>query len=168
MLPFHEPANQRRQGSVNIRQDTILGSFFIIIGVTAFLMALQYPFGTTSRMGPGYFPVLISVLLSFTGLAILVRGRIRETALLEAGRLKPLAIVLVAVVIFGFFIDKLGMPLSIFALLLVAATASVKFALSWKATVGAAAFSALCGLIFVRLLGLPIPMIGTWLQAFGL
>lgn len=153
---------------MNIRQDTILGSFFIIVGVTAFLMALQYPFGTTSRMGPGYFPVLISVLLSVTGLAILLRGRIRETALLEVGRLKPLSIVLAAVVLFGFFIERLGLPLSIFMLLVVAATASVRFALSWKAAAGAAAFSALCGLVFVRLLGLPIPMVGTWLQALGL
>ena len=53
-------------------------------------------------------------------------------------------------------------------LLVIAAMGSVKFAWNWRAAAAAAAFSAICGLLFVRLLGIPIPMFGTWLQAFGL
>ena len=153
---------------MNIRQDTILGSFFVIVGLTAFLMALQYPIGTANRMGPGYFPVIVSALLGLTGVAILLRGRIGETALVEPSRWKPLAIVLGAIIIFGLLVERLGLPLSTFVLILVAATASVKFALNWRAVAGAAAIGAICGIVFIRLLGLPIPMFGSWFQAIGL
>jgi len=153
---------------VKIRQDTILGSFFIVVGVTAFLMALQYPIGTANRMGPGYFPVIVSALLGLTGAAILLRGRIGETNLVEAVRWKPLAIVTAAIVVFGLLIERLGLPLSVFVLLVLAGAASIKFAWDWRAAAAAAVFSAVCGVVFVRLLGLPIPMFGSWLQAFGL
>lgn len=153
---------------MNIRQDTILGTFFVVIGVTAFLMARQYSFGTTARMGPGYFPVIISALLALTGAAILLRGRIGQTAIVESGRLKPLAIVLASIVIFGLLVEGLGLPVSVFVLIVIAAMGSVKFAWNWRAAAAAAAFSAICGLLFVRLLGIPVPMFGTWLQAFGL
>lgn len=153
---------------MNIRQDTILGSFFVIVGLAAFLMALQYPIGTANRMGPGYFPVIVSALLGLTGAAILLRGRIGATALVDPARWKPLAIVLAAIIIFGLLIERLGLPLSTFVLILLAATASIRFALNWRAAAGAAAIAALCGVVFVRLLGLPIPMFGSWLQALGL
>ncbi len=153
---------------MKIRQDTILGSFFAVVGMTAFLMALQYPIGTANRMGPGYFPVIVSALLGLTGAAILLRARFGQANLVEAVRWKPLAIVSAAIVVFGLLIERLGLPLSIFVLLIVAGTASLKFAWNWRAVAAAAAFSIVCGLLFVRLLGLPIPMLGSWLQAFGL
>src|SRR5690554_5823788 len=85
-------ASERRKGGpVNIRQDTILGTFFVIVGLTAFLIALQYPIGTANRMGPGYFPVIVSAMLGLTGAAILLRGRIGATALVDPARWKPVA-----------------------------------------------------------------------------
>ena len=48
-----------------------------------------------------------------------------------------------------------------------AATASVKFRLDWKATAGAAAFSVVCAVAFVDLLGVPMPLAGSWLHAVG-
>jgi len=119
-------------------------------------------------MGPGYFPVVISGLLTLTGVAILLRGRLGETALIENGRWKPLAIVLASIVIFGLLVERLGLPVSVFILIVVAALGSAKFSLSWRAAAAAAAFSAICGVLFVRLLGIPIPMFGTWFQALGL
>lgn len=152
---------------MKITQDAALGGLFVAIGGIALLMALQYPFGTADRMGPGYFPVVVSTLLVLTGTGILVRGRLASSEAIVHARWLPLLIVPGAVALFGLLVEKLGLPLAVMLLTIGAATASVGFQLSWKATAGAAAFSAVCALVFVKLLGLPIPLVGSWLPALG-
>lgn len=148
--------------------DTALGSFFVAIGGVAFLMALDYPFGTTGRMGPGYFPVIVSSMLVLVGVAVLLRGRLAGSPPIGSIRWKPLLIAPAAIALFGLMIEPLGLPLAILLLVIGSATASVKFRLDWKATLGAVAFSALCSAVFIKLLGLPIPLAGSWLRAVGL
>lgn len=167
---WNEPdRNEAQQGGepVKIRQDAALGSLFVVVGVVALLIALSYPFGTANRMGPGYFPVIISALLTLTGIAILMRAGLGALETIGYVRWMPLLIVPGAICLFGLLIEKLGMPLAVLMLAVGAALASVQFRLSWKATAGAALFSAGCAVVFVELLGLPIPIAGTWLQAFG-
>lgn len=152
---------------MKISQDAVQGGLFLAIGLTALLMALDYPLGTPGRMGPGFFPVIISALLTLTGVGILARARLARSEIISVSRWLPLVIVPVALVVFGFLLDKLGLPLAVLVLCIAAATASIRFALSWKAVAGAAAFSVLCGVLFVTLLGLPIPLVGSWLPALG-
>jgi hypothetical protein len=152
---------------VKITQDVVQGGLFAAIGLLALLMALEYPVGTPGRMGPGFFPLVISALLTLTGIGILVRARLGQSEVIRLTRWLPIVIVSAAIVVFGFLLDKLGLPLSVLLLCIGAATASVRFELNWKAVAGAAAFSIVCGVLFVTLLGLPIPLVGTWLQAFG-
>lgn len=152
---------------MKISQDAALGALFVAVGLTALLMALNYPMGTTGRMGPGYFPVIVSTLLSLTGIAILLRARLGSSEAIRPARWAPLAIITAAIALFGLFIERLGLPLAVLLLSVVAATASVRFRLSWKAAAGAVAFSVLCGILFVKMLGVQIPLVGTWLQGFG-
>jgi putative tricarboxylic transport membrane protein len=153
---------------MKLGQDTALGGLFVAIGAVAFLMALSYPMGTANRMGPGYFPIIVSSLLFVTGVAILLRGRMRGARLIEGVLVKPIAIVTGSLVVFALILPGLGLPLSVFVLLLLSATASRHVPWGWKPIAGAAVFSVLCGVVFIRLLGLPIPMFGTWLQALGI
>jgi hypothetical protein len=51
------------------------GALMIAIGLGAIIQGRQYPIGTLSRMGPGFFPVALGAILAFTGLAILVSAR---------------------------------------------------------------------------------------------
>ena len=62
------------------------GALMIAIGLAAVIQGRQYPIGTLSRMGPGFFPVAVGAILAFTGLAIVVTARFaarkaEETAL---------------------------------------------------------------------------------------
>lgn len=148
-------------------QDAVQGGLFVAIGISALLIALDYPLGTPGRMGAGFFPVVISALLTLTGIAILARARFGSSEVISVTRWPPLVIVPGAIVVFGLLLDKLGLPLAVLLLCVGAATASVRFRLSWKAVAGAVAFSIVCGILFVWLLGLPIPVIGSWLQALG-
>ena len=148
-------------------QDVALGVFFAAIGIIAGAIALTYPIGTPSRMGPGFFPVIISVLLTLTGMAALLRARRAGSLPVESVTWRPVAIVPLMVVLFGLLIDRLGLPLAVLVLVVGTAAASVKFEIGWKAAAGAAAFSAICALLFVKLLGLPIPLAGSWLPVPG-
>ena len=152
---------------MKLTQDVVQGGLFLAIGVVALLMGLEYPLGTPGRMGPGFFPIIISALLSLTGIGILLRARLGTSEVISVTRWLPFFIVAVAIVLFGFLLDKLGLPLAVLLLCIGAATASVRFQLSWKAIAGAAVFSIVCGILFVTLLGLPIPLVGSWLQALG-
>jgi putative tricarboxylic transport membrane protein len=148
-------------------QDVALGLFFAVIGIAAGAVALTYPIGTPSRMGPAFFPLIVSVLLTLTGIAALVRARRAGSLPIEAITWRPVAVVPVMVVLFGLLIDRLGLPLAVFMLVVGTAAASVRFEIDWKAAGGAAAFAAVCALLFTKLLGLPIPLAGSWLPVPG-
>lgn len=152
---------------MKVTQDVVQGGLFAAIGIIALVMALDYPLGTPGRMGPGFFPVAISGLLALTGIAILVRAGLGSSEVIRVTRWLPLAVVPVSIVLFGFMLDKLGLPLAVLLLCVGSATASVRFRLEWKAMAGAVAFSVACAILFITLLGLPIPIIGSWLQALG-
>ncbi|MGK9052924.1 tripartite tricarboxylate transporter TctB family protein [Neorhizobium petrolearium] len=152
---------------MKLSQDVLLGLFFTVVGAVSALIATHYPFGTSSRMGPGYFPIIVSNLLVVTGLLVLIRARLASSEPLPVIGWKPLVIVPAAIVIFGLVIEPLGLPLAVLLLTILSATTSVKFRLDWRAFAGSLVFAAFCSVLFVELLGLPVPIVGNWLQAVG-
>jgi hypothetical protein len=62
------------------------GILMIAIGLAAAIQGARYPIGELSRMGPGFFPVALGVLLALTGLAIAIGARFaRDPGSIEAG-----------------------------------------------------------------------------------
>ena len=53
------------------------GLLFVAIGVTAVVLAQEYGFGTSARMGPGYFPPCSAGLLALLGLTLSVPALLR-------------------------------------------------------------------------------------------
>ncbi|MEN3354495.1 MAG: putative tricarboxylic transport rane protein, partial [Betaproteobacteria bacterium] len=50
------------------------GIFFIGVGALGIYMAQDYPMGTALRMGPGYFPIVLSGMLILFGIYCLIQG----------------------------------------------------------------------------------------------
>ncbi|MBU1357771.1 MAG: tripartite tricarboxylate transporter TctB family protein [Gammaproteobacteria bacterium] len=67
----------------NIKKDYYGGALMIFIGLISAYAGLGYRTGTPARMGPGFFPVAIGVLLALTGLLIAVFARS------QTGQAKP-------------------------------------------------------------------------------
>lgn len=143
-------------------KDFWAGIIFIFFGLAAVIIGQDYQMGTAGRMGPAYFPTILGGLLALIGVACVVRAMMRPGDAIGAFHLKNLLIVLLAVALFGVLMRGAGLAPAIVVLVMLSAWASPQFKLlpSVLIAVGLAAFSAL---LFVKLLGLPMPVFGPWL-----
>ena len=62
--------------SISIRspRDFCAGLIFLFFGALAAYIARDYPMGSAVRMGPGYFPYLLGILLALLGMVICIKS----------------------------------------------------------------------------------------------
>ena len=135
------------------------GALFLAFAIFFFVTALNYQAGTAARMGPGYFPRLLAIVLAAIGLFAML-GAVRRTAErqgLPRWDMKGLAWVTGSVALFALLLFPLGLIGALFVLVVVSSKASPEF--TWKgALVNAAVLIALCLVVFVYGLGLRLPV----------
>jgi putative tricarboxylic transport membrane protein len=142
-------------------KDFWTGAIFMAVGGAAVLLARDYPLGTSFKMGPGYFPTVLGALLALVGLITVLRGLLRPGTAVGALAYREILLVLTATVLFGVLLRGAGLVVAVVLLVMVSAYASRYF--RWGTAVAlAAGMSAFCVLVFVKALGLPIPMLGPW------
>ena len=61
-------------GGVRSPKDLISGLMFIVIGIGAIAIASNYTLGTAARMGPGYFPRILGILMIALGAILALRS----------------------------------------------------------------------------------------------
>ena len=144
-------------------KDFWTGVLFLTFGVAAYAISRDYPIGTAGRMGAGYFPTVLSWLLIGFGVLILLRGVRREGAALGGFALKQSVKVLASIVAFAFLMPRAGLIVALLVLIFGSASASVHFRFGWRDTLLALGLVVFCVLVFVKGLGLPMPLVGTWL-----
>ena len=137
------------------------GLLFLFVGGAAVLLAQKYPLGTAFKMGPGYFPTGLGGLLAVVGLLAVARSFSRPGTAIEPFHWRLLLIVTGSTVVFGLLVRGGGLSVAVPVLVVATAAASVYF--RWRtALVLAAGLTVLSALLFVKGLGLPIPLIGPW------
>jgi len=144
-------------------RDLLAGCLFLAFGFGFLILAQDYRLGSARRMGPGYFPVVLSLILIMIGLATVARGFLVAGPPVRDVAGKALALVTASIVLFGFLVQGAGLGLAVAALVLAAAAASRNSRLL-PALLLSAALGGFCVLVFVRGLGLPFPALGSWLQ----
>lgn len=100
------------------------GVMFIAFAAAALLAARGYSLGAAGRMGPGYFPVMLGSVLAFIGLILVVRSFVITGEAVTRIQILPLAVIAVAVVLFGVLLQPLGLILSLAVVTTVSAFAS--------------------------------------------
>jgi Tripartite tricarboxylate transporter TctB family len=143
-------------------KDFWAGVIYVGVGLAAVLIGRNYAFGTGARMGPGYFPTVLGAILALFGAASLIRAFLVPGEPIGSIALKPLLLVTLSTVLFGYLLPRAGLIISLFALVLVSAAASEKFRFDWRATLGLVALVGVCALVFVTGLGVPMPILGSW------
>jgi hypothetical protein len=140
------------------------GVMFMFFGLAAIIIAREYAMGSAGRMGPAYFPTALGWLLTLIGSAAVIRSFFIPGEKVEKFAFKPLLLILIGVLLFGVLVRGAGLVIAIPLLILISAYASDKF--TWKATIALAiGMTVFSVLLFVKALGLPMPVIGSWFGA---
>jgi hypothetical protein len=143
-------------------KDFWIGIIFLFFGLAAVYIGSDYSMGTAGRMGPAYFPSVLGGLLSLVGMIGVIRSFLRPGEPVGKFHIKDIVLILLAVVLFGFLMRGAGLVPAALVLVLMSAYASPKF--TWGPSlllaIGLAVFAVV---VFVKLLGLPMPILGPWL-----
>lgn len=150
------------------QKDFYAGMLFTLAGSAFGWGAFSHSLGSSARMGPGFFPLLLGGLLALLGGAMMVRAVVRQTDRVEAvgaWAWKPLVAIIAANLLFGVAlgglprlnIPALGLMVGIVLLTFVASLGGERFNFKETALL-AAALAALSYLAFVLLLKLQLPV----------
>jgi|SRR5919108_1787158 putative tricarboxylic transport membrane protein len=142
-------------------KDFWTGVIYIAFGVVAYVVGRDYGMGTALRMGPGYFPTVLAGILVVIGVIALLRSFIQPGPPIGAFAFKGLLLVVVSTLLFGLIVREAGLAIALPLLVVISAYASVHF--RWGPTIAlAAGLTLFCVLVFLKGLGVPLPILGSW------
>lgn len=138
-------------------KDFWAGLLFVVMGLGFMVIARNYNFGSSARMGPAYFPMVLGGVLCFLGLIIGGRAFISPIIVFGAVALQPLGLVTLSIVLFAVSLEQFGLVVASLLLVFVGSFAGAQFKvgvtlLLWLVMV---TFSIA---VFHNGLGLPIPL----------
>jgi hypothetical protein len=139
-------------------KDFWAGLMLIVAGAAAMFIARNYAFGDSLRMGPGYFPTVLGGILILFGLYILASGLSSGEKFVGSWSLRALIILPLALVAFGYLIDRAGFVPAMMVLVFGSATAGSEFRF-FEVLLFTLFMTALGVVIFIIGLGLPYPLI---------
>jgi uncharacterized membrane protein len=143
-------------------RDFLAGLLFIVLGGLAVALARDYPIGSTMRMGPGYFPTVLGGILLLFGVYVLLRGVRSGDEVKGEWGYRPLALITLSIVLFGFLLDRAGMVPAIVTMLFIAAAAGREFRFK-EVLLLAVVMTAFSVAVFSYGLKLPYPLLpGVW------
>jgi hypothetical protein len=131
------------------------GVMFCAFAVVAVLAARGYSLGSAGKMGPGYFPLLLGGLLGVLGVILIGRSLVLDGEPVPRFHLLPLAVIAVAVALFGLMIEPAGLVASLALLVVLSAWAGPQFRLTETVALAAALIVFSIG-VFVYALGLSL------------
>lgn len=123
--------------------DVAAGLFLLACAALAWWFGQNLKVGTAYRMGPGYAPLLLSWIMAIFGAVLVANGVMRSGPGLDRWPLKPILLVIGAIVIFGMSIERLGLLISSIIVVLMGGLAApqprVREALIWSLCLAGAA-----------------------------
>lgn len=142
---------------LRLNRDLVAGLMFVAFGAAGLFIASDYPRGSALRMGPGYMPVMLCWGLVILGGIIAIKGMVTAGAKLTGWHLRPLVLVLIAVVAFALLIEPAGLAIATVAIVLIGAAGGLEFRL-WEALALALGLATAGVVLFVYGLKLSMPV----------
>lgn len=129
---------------------------FLLIGLAGLYFGKDLTYGTAGRMGPGYFPYLLSWSIIGIGVFVGLTSLSIEGPPIEPPQFRPAFFVLLSVIVFGYLMSYVGLAITGVVMTLIAAYARRQVNLFESLLLGIG-LSIGCVLIFVYALGQPLP-----------
>ena len=151
--------------SKGLSKDLLAGLIFVGFGLAFGYASLTYEVGHALRMGPGYFPLVLSVIIVVLGAIILFQAAAAPPIGVSSGGAPWIGLVLImgGLIFFGFTVRGLGLVPALFVTSFVSAFASKQTGIVGALLI-AAFLTAISVIIFVWGLGLPLRLFGPWLN----
>ncbi len=102
--------------NIKSQKDFFSGLVYVVVGGAFAIGATNYNVGTGARMGPGYFPLLLGILLAIIGAFVMFKSLTVETQdgdKIGSWAWKPLFFIIVGNLLFGILLGGLpsiGLP----------------------------------------------------------
>ncbi len=103
------------------------GVMFVAFGAVAVYMSRNYPMGTAMRMGPGYFPHYLGMLLIGVGAAVSIKGLLKPGDRIGSWAVRPILTLGLGIILFGLTIEPFGFVPALSILVLLSAFAGREF-----------------------------------------
>ncbi|AXC50648.1 tripartite tricarboxylate transporter TctB family protein [Paracoccus suum] len=145
--------------------DAITGILFCLISIGFMIGGRNLPLGTASRMGAGWFPMAVAGCMLLVGVIILVRASLETLPAPTAFVWRPIVLIAAALVVFALTLERLGLVFAVPLSVMVSAYAHPPVAVR-RMLVYALLLGIACSIVFVKWLGLQVPIVGAWLEPF--
>lgn len=137
--------------------DFAFAVFLVALGALALSLSDQLHVGTAAAMGPGYVPRGLAILIMIYGLGLGARALFSGWQAFPGIAWRPIVFVSAAVAMFAILLPLLGLAITSLAVVVCAGFAAYDVRLRENAIL-AMTLSAFAVLLFVKALGLPIPV----------
>jgi hypothetical protein len=158
---------------IKSQQDWWAGWMFIAFGLFFVVVALGtpeffdkivgtrlipgYQMGSSVRMGPAYFPVMLGGLLAFLGLLVILDSIVEDGPDVAKFHFRPLIFIGLSSLAFAYLLKPLGLVLASIALVFISAYGGHEF--KWKeVAIMSVVLVIFSVLVFVKALALPFPI----------
>ncbi len=139
-------------------KDFWAGVMLIAIGAAAMFIAREYRFGSTLRMGPGFFPTVLGGILVVFGVFVAAIGMRSGEKIQGRVSLRALTLLPLSLILFGVLMERVGFVPALVALVFVAAASGREFKLiEVLLLTGILTLASLA--LFIWGLGLPYPLL---------
>jgi hypothetical protein len=142
-------------------KDFWIGVVYLTFGFAAVSISRDYSMGTALKMGPAYFPTILGSLLILIGIISLIRSFIKQGSPFGVFALKGLILIIASIILFGFIVRWVGLVIALPILVIISSYASVRFRWQYSFAL-AAGLTIFCILVFLKGLGVPLPILGSW------
>lgn len=142
------------------------GAIFIAVGLFFGYQSLGQEIGNAFRMGPGYFPLVLSGILILLGAIIVIQATRVTGEPIGQIAWRGMIFILPAPIFFGLTVRGLGFVPALFVTALIAAFASQRMR-PGTALIVALALTIFSTIVFSYALGLPFQRFGPWIPWVG-
>ena len=145
-----------------LSKDFLSGLMFIGFGLLALYIGQKLALGTPVRMGPGYVPRMLSLILIGLGALVCIIAVVSGSDPVEAPKWKPITLVTLGIVCFALLFERAGLIPALIVLVTIASLAGEEFKIT--EVIGLiVALAVLCTLVFKVGLGMNIYILrGVW------
>lgn len=138
-----------------LSKDFLSGLMFIGFGLIALYFGQKLALGTTVRMGPGYVPRMLALIMMSLGLLICVVALVAGADPVEKPKWKPITLVTIGIICFALLFERAGLLPALIVLVFIASLAGEEFKLT-EVIGNTVVLATLCTLVFKVGLGMNI------------